>query len=299
MDKQSPGVGFAYLILTFFLWGSVYVAGKLGSAQIPPFLLSALRCVIATPILLLMARKHLGVRIEPEDRKYFLLVGFLGYYMTFDLVQLGVHLTGASTAALVNSFNPVAIMLLSACFLRERITPVKLLCLVLAMTGTVIVAGGAHGKGELLGILSTLLATVTWGIAAVCIRRLTAKYPAILVTAYGMVLSLIPHIPTGLANALRQPPQFDLRTLLTVLYLALIGTAFAQFTWAKALARFPAGTCSLFYPLQAVFSALLGAVILNEKFTAAFFLGLAFVAADVVLSTRETAREAARTVDND
>ncbi len=293
MDKKASS-GFAYLFLTFFLWGSVYVAGKLGSAQLPPFLLSALRCAIATPLLLLMARECPRRRIDPADRKLFLAVGLLGYYLTFDLVQLGVSLTGASVAALVNSFNPVAIMLLAAVLLKERVTPVKLLCLALAMTGTLIVAGGAHGQGEVLGILSTLLATVTWGGAAVCIRKLAAKYPARVVTAYGMAISLLLHIPTGLIDALRRPPQLSASGVLTVLYLAFAGTALAQTTWARALAQFPAGTCSLFYPLQAVFSALLGAAILHERFTPAFFIGLVFVTADIALSTWETSRETKR-----
>ena len=292
MEKRTRVTGILYLFLTFFMWGSVYVAGKLGSAQMSPFLLAALRCTIAAPVLLLMARKHLRTKIDRADRKYFLAIGVLGYYMTIDLVQLGIHLTGASTAALVNSFNPVAIMLLAAVLLKERITPVKLLCLALAVAGTVIVAGGVHGQSELLGILATLLATLTWGTASVFVRKLTAKYPAILITAYGMTLSLALHIPTGLVSALRQPPRLDPGGALTVLYLALVGSALSQFTWARALAQFPAGTCSLFYPLQAVFSALLGAVILNERFTAAFFLGLAFVVADVALSTWATAREA-------
>ncbi len=292
MNQKSASLGILNLILTFFLWGSVYVAGKLGSTELPPFLLTALRCALATPILLLMARKHLRTPIAPADRKLFLAVGALGYYLTFELVQLGVYLTGASVAALVNSFNPVAIMLLAALFLHERITPIKLLCLALAMAGTVIVAGGAHGQSELIGIFSTLLATLTWGAAAVCIRKLTASYPAILVTAYGMALSLLFHIPTAIVGALRQPPQITAVGAMTVLYLALAGTALAQFTWAKALSQFPAGTCSLFYPLQAVFSALLGALILRETFHSAFFIGLAFVAADVALSTWETSREA-------
>ena len=291
MDQKARTTGILYLFLTFFMWGSVYVAGKLGSAQMSPFLLAALRCAIAAPVLLLMARRHLHTQIDRADYQYFIAIGVLGYYMTIDLVQLGIHLTGASTAALVNSFNPVAIMLLAAVLLREKITPVKLLCLALAVAGTVIVAGGAHGQGELLGILATLLATLTWGTASVFVRKLTAKYPAILVTAYGMLLSLILHIPTGLVAAFRQPPRLDAGGVLTVLYLGLVGSALSQFSWAKALAQFPASTCSLFYPLQAVFSALLGAVILNERFTAAFFLGLAFVVADVALSTWATARE--------
>ena len=291
MEKTARAKGILYLFLTFFMWGSVYVAGKLGSAQMSPFLLAALRCAIAAPVLLLMAREHLRVKIDRADYKYFLLIGVLGYYMTIDLVQLGIHLTGASTAALVNSFNPVAIMLLAAVLLGEKITPVKLVCLVLAVTGTVIVAGGAHGQSEIAGILVTLLATVTWGAASVFVRKLTAKYPPILVTAYSMTLGLLLHLPTGVISAIRQPPHVDSVGVLTLLYLGLVGSALSQFTWAQALSQFPAGTCSLFYPLQAVFSALLGAVILKEQFTAAFFLGLAFVAADVALSTWATTRE--------
>ena len=74
MNKTGYVTGFACLFLTFFLWGSVYVAGKLGSAELSPFLIAALRCGVAAPLLLLMARKHLGTRIDPADRKYFLAV---------------------------------------------------------------------------------------------------------------------------------------------------------------------------------------------------------------------------------
>jgi len=71
-----------------------------------------------------------------------------------------------------------------------------------------------------------------------------------------------------------------------------LGSALSQISWAKALSRFSASTCSLFYPLQAVFSTLLGALILHERFTASFFIGLLFVAADVALSTWAARREA-------
>ena len=294
MDKKASSAGFAYLFLTFFLWGSVYVAGKLGSAGISPLLLAALRCTLAVPVLLFMARGCRGTRIERGDRKYFFAVGVLGYYLTIVLIQLGIHLTGASVAALINSLTPVSIMLLAALLLGEQITPVKLVCLALAVTGTVIVAGGAQGRGETLGILAALLSTVSFGCASVFVRRLTAKYPPVFVTACGMAVSLIFHLPTGVIAALRQPPRIDAPGVLSVLYLAVAGSGIAQFTWAKALSRFPAGTCSLFYPLQAVFSALIGAALLRERFAPAFFLGLAVVAADVALSVWETSREAKR-----
>jgi drug/metabolite transporter (DMT)-like permease len=69
-----------------------------------------------------------------------------------------------------------------------------------------------------------------------------------------------------------------------------VGAGLAQFTWAKCLSMLPASTCSLFYPLQAVFAAILGALILGEQFTTSFFVGLLLISADIIISTRETAK---------
>ena len=287
METQSRGKGIFFLFLTFFLWGSIYVGARLLSGRIMPLTLACLRCAVGTIPLLLMARPY-RKKIEKEDRKYFLLIGVAGYFLTWDLVQVGISLTGASTAALVNSFNPVSIMLLAAILLKEKITPTKILCLILAMTGALIVTYGADGRAELAGIVVTFLATLTWGTASVYMRRLTAKYPPIMVTAYGMLIGLCCHIPVGIVTAIYDPPTLGAREICILLYLGVIGSGLAQFTWTRSLQQFSASTCSLFYPLQAVFSAILGAMLLNEQFTAFFFIGLIFVSADVALCTWET-----------
>ena len=68
----------------------------------------------------------------------------------------------------------------------------------------------------------------------------------------------------------------------------LVGSGLAQYTWTASLAELPASTCSLFYPLQPMFSALLGMLLLNETFTPSFLVGLVLISADVILSTLET-----------
>ena len=133
-----------------------------------------------------------------------------------------------------------------------------------------------------------LVSVIFWGFASVYMRRLTAKYPPVLVTTVGMAISLIGHLPVGLFTAATQDALIDGRVVLVVLYLGFFGSGVAQFTWVKSLSLLPASTCSLFYPLQPVFAAVLGALILGERFTPAFFLGLALISADVALSTWET-----------
>ena len=109
-----------------------------------------------------------------------------------------------------------------------------------------------------------------------------------------MAISLIGHIPVGIVSAVNQPVTINWTVVLVVLYLGFFGSGVAQFTWVKCLSALPASTCSLFYPLQPVFSALLGAAILGETFTSAFFIGLVLISIDVALSTWETSRLSAK-----
>lgn len=292
MESTRRGKAYGLLFLTFFLWGSVYVAGKLVAEDIPPALVACLRCATGMIPLLLMARPYLRTRIDREDWKYFALVGVLGYFLTIFLVQLGISLTGAAMASLINALTPVSVTILAALLLKERITPVKLLCLALALTGTVIITQGADSQSQITGIAVMLVSVTAFGSASVFMRRLTAKYPAILVTTYGMAISLIFHVPAGIIAAAGQPPAVSLKAALVILYLGFFGSGLAQFTWTRSLSQLPASTCSLFYPLQPAFSALLGAVILKERFNTAFFAGLLLISLDVILSTWESGRPA-------
>lgn len=291
MKTNPRGQAFGLLFVTFFIWGSVYVGGKMISRDLPPALVACLRCSTAMLPLLLMARKHSNVKIDRDDWKYFFWVGSLGYFLTIFLIQIGISLTGSAMASLINALTPVSVTILAALLLKERITPVKVLCLALALAGTVVITQGAGSQGELLGIAVVFLSVIVWGFASVYMRRLTAKYPAVLVTTWGMAIGLIFHIPAGIFSAITQPVNFSPKIVLVILYLGVFGSGVAQYTWTKCLSLLPASTCSLFYPLQPVFSALLGALILRETFSKSFLIGLLLIALDVVLITLEPKKD--------
>ena len=59
MRETSKGQAFGFLFFTFFIWGSVYVAGKLIADAVPPGLLACLRCCCAMAPLLFMSRKYI------------------------------------------------------------------------------------------------------------------------------------------------------------------------------------------------------------------------------------------------
>ena len=110
---------FFYLVFTFFIWSNNYIGGKVIAEAVPPSVLAMIRSFIGTSCLFWMARKELKTPIDQKDRKWFFLIGMLAYFVTFQMVQLGTKLAGASTAALINSSNPVVITLLAGFILKE------------------------------------------------------------------------------------------------------------------------------------------------------------------------------------
>ena len=295
MTDQIQRKAYGLIFITFFIWGAVYVAGRIAGNSVPSFLVAALRAVISMIPLWAMARKHLPVRIDKEDWKWFWLIGFLGYFFCIQSIQLGIQLTGASMASLVNALTPVAVTFLAALILGEKITPVKILCLILALAGTFVITKGASTQGEIKGILIVLLGMTGFAASSVFMRRLTAKYPPVLVTAVSMTISILFHLPVGIWCAMSQPVRVTPEAVLAILFLGFAGSGLAQATWTEALSIMPASTCSLFYPLQPMFSAILGALLLHETFTPAFFIGLLLISLDVILNTMETKRQVGNT----
>ena len=281
------------LILTFVLWASNYVGGKYLSDDLPPVLIACIRMLIAAVVLGVVSHiRNRDVKVRGEDRKYFLLCGFTGYFGTMLLMQIAMALTGASTASLINSTTPVAVTLLAAFMLHEKITPVTILCLVLAASGAVVLTVGADNTGRLSGMAFAIGAVLCWSVTSVFIRKLTAVYPPLKVTADCMLISMLFHIPAGIFAAVRTGGvRFEAKHLVILLYLGLMASALAQFTWSTALSVLPASTCSLFYPTQPVFSAVMGYFLLGERFKANFVIALVLIAADVVLSTWDMNRK--------
>ena len=70
MARSNQKLAFALLFFTFFIWGSIYVTGKMISDDVPASLVACLRCVTAMIPLYFMSRKHLKTKIDRKARLF-------------------------------------------------------------------------------------------------------------------------------------------------------------------------------------------------------------------------------------
>ena len=286
MEKKASASVYLFILITFFCWGSVYVVSKYALGALPAPAVCTSRVIVGVLAVLFLARKEARPNFTKEEKRSLLMIAFFGYFSTQQLVTLGISLTGASMAALINSLTPVAITIVAAIVLKEKIDAVKIICLALAIAGPAVVTldSGVSG-GNVLGVAAVLVSLATWAIASTHVRRLTQKYSAIIVTLYGMALSLVFQVPVAVGSIIANPGSVNLSltTVAALLYLGIVGTGVGQVGWSRCLQLKEASFCSMFYPLQPVFSALLGALLLGETFRPMFFVGLVLIAADVIL----------------
>ena len=284
---RGTGSAFAALIVVFFFWGSVYVSNGYILRVLTPLELACCRFLVAgAGLWTLVFIKKEKMTVRKEDWKYIILIAFLGYYLSMDSVLVSVRYAGASLGSLVNSLNPMTISLAAAILLKEKLTLRRMVCLALGLVGVGIVSGGFSAQGDIIrGVLWGLAALLTWAVSASVTRMISHRLSALTITTLAVSVSLVFHIPT-LAVELAHTglPQVQPSLLFFILYSGICGTAVPQVLWSFALSRLPASTCSMFYPLMPVFSALLGVVLLGEHLNGRFYLGGILIVSTVIIS---------------
>lgn len=283
MKQKQNSLAYVYLIMTFVLWGSLYVVSKFVLGKLPAFTISFLRFVLAFAALTLFQRGK-TVKVEKKDYGWLLLIGFAGYFVAVGAQLLGTKYAGASLASLLNSLNPVTMTIFAAVILHEKLTAKKIIGILLALSGVYLILGGGE-PGSSIGIFLSLFSVLLWSAVSVMMRKVTQRYDSLQITRYGIGIAAVCYLPVCLAElSMGESVSFDLSCVLALLYMGVICTGVAYLLWNKSLSMLEAGTCSAFYPIQPMVSTLLGIILLGEKVQWMFWLGAGLIISGVLTS---------------
>ncbi len=186
--------------------------------------------------------------------------------------------TGAGIASVLGNTTPVFAILLAATVLREPITRVKVVALVLGFAGVSLIAypavSGLAGVG-LLGVVLPLVAAVSSATESVVVKRLDLDDEALPVAGWQLLLggssllALSAWVERGVSIAWRVSFVAEL------LFLALVGTAFATALWYWLLQRDEVGRLTLYLFLVPVLGLGLAAALFGERLDAIEWTGVA------------------------
>ena len=274
------------------IWGGMYVVSKVVLEIIPPFALVSLRLVlgIVTLAIVLLLR---GFPSVPRNQLLQVIgVGFVGYGISLSLQFLGTKLSTAANGSLVTSATPAFVLLFAWLFLKESITPRRLLALALATLGVIAVIDPRSAQlnpSLFLGNILLLGAAVTWALYSVLVRKVTQNMDVLVFSMIAFFGGLPVTIPAGAWEAGTTGfGEITMGVIGGILFLGVISTALAMVLWNTAFALVDASLASLTFFAQPVVGTFLGWLFLGEQITPLFLLGGLLIGLGLIVASRET-----------
>ena len=285
--RVNPGV--AALIGAMAIWGGTYVVTDAVLGAMGPLAILLFRFAIAFAVLAPFAWRA-GFRPRMIFQPIFLLFGFTGMVLHLALENFGLQHTSPGSASLVIATAPAVTLAASVVFLRERLTLVRSLGIVLSVAGAALVtqAGVASdGRGELLGNLLVFAGVLAWGIYAVQGKKLSTSVPGVVSTAASAGAATLLIAPVAIVEMfVGRAPSFDAGSVAGILFLGAGANAAAFALWNISLKHVDASVAGSYINLVPVIGVVL-AIMLGETMTAMQWVGGAIVMAGVWLTDRD------------
>jgi drug/metabolite transporter (DMT)-like permease len=306
------------LSTVYVVWGSTYLAIRIGVRTIPPFLMGGVRFMLAGALLYAWDRWHTRSKravtrasnglapygLAPYGRERARFAWLRPWGATFligGLLLLGgnggvmwgeAHHVPSGVAALIFATLPMWMALLTFLLYRERLSAAVIGGLVLGFAGIVLLVGGVSGgQGGLAGPLVVLGGAVYWSLGSVLTRWAPLPSRQTRSTALQMMCGGLLLILAGvLSGELSQLHLSRVSTAswLAFAYLVLVGSlvGFTAYAWLLSHARISlVSTYAYVNPVVALF---LGWALASETLTARTFMASAIVivAVAIIVSAR-------------
>lgn len=184
--------------------------------------------------------------------------------------------------------SPIFIMLFSALLFKERITRRKLAAMILALCGCMLVSGLMEGFGTvpLYGVVTGLLAGLTYSLYSIFARYALKKYGALTINLYTFVFAALATLPAGGAIETLTMLTASIRPLAVGLIGSLLCSAVPFFLYTKGMETMDTGKAGILATTEPMVSALVSVVILKEPMSLWGALGIALVLTAIVLLSR-------------
>lgn len=285
--------GIALAALAALIWSGNFIVARGVFKEIPPISLAFYRWGLATIMIAPFAWKKFKqeLPIFKKSVPYFFWISLAGITLFNTFVYIAGHYSPAINLALIGtSSSPVIAIILSRIFLKEAVTPLRILGLILCIVGVLLLLS----KGSWSNLLSFQFSRGDWWIlaAATCFAiysTLVKSKPAgisainFLFLIFGIgTLLLLPMYIWEINHSL--PVAWNNNLYAVIFYLSLGTSVLAYLCWNAAIGILGPSRTSLFSNLIPIFSSIEAVWILGEKITAIHLISGVIVITGLVLA---------------
>ncbi|MBA1336229.1 MAG: Permease of the drug/metabolite transporter (DMT) superfamily [Firmicutes bacterium] len=270
MNKEERKVVLAFIAVCI-IWGSTYLAIRIGVQEFPPGLFAGIRFLAAGLIMLTYARlKGHEFPSKASDIRKISIVGLFLLFGGNGMVVWAEQWVHSGIASLLVATGPLFMAILE--FLLPNTPKIKTkgwIGLLLGISGVILLVSSnlTAGTINLKGALLMVFATLSWSTGSIYSKTFKASGSIVPQIGIQMVVGGTALTVLGLIMGEHSRAHLTFNSFAAMLYLILFGSILGYSSYIYVLQKWPAakaGTYAYVNPIVAVF---LGAIVLNEPIT--------------------------------
>ena len=267
------------LALTSTIWGTSWVASKMGVKNVPGLEVASIRQLIAG-VLLLSFFFIKGEKIPTKKEFLWLtMMALLLFVSANGIATVALKNIPSGMGALISALYPLSVVIIERLFFRNtKITPLTFTGLLLGIGGIALVfydkAFHSHTEGFAWGVFLSMIAMLSWSIGTIVLSRTKLRINPYYATGWEMLISsFILLIMLGISGNSIPLPQIPFQSWAAIAYLVIASNliTFAAFIYSmKHLEPAMAALYAYINPIVAIF---VGSFLIDEKITWKIIVG--------------------------
>lgn len=278
------------LAIVYLVWGSSYLATRIGVQELPPLLFGGIRFT-AAGLLLLIVAVFRGFRPSAlrGEWGHLAVIGLLGVSFVNGLQVWAMQWVPSHTGALLNASCAFWIVAFGLYGRRAHRPSARVLAgIVIGFLGTglLIWPSGDIASATatpLLPQFAILLACVGWAVATIYLRNSHTRLDVIALTGLQMLAGGLTLTLLGFAWGEGSAWKWSAPGLISMAYLTIFSSCIAYTAYAWLARNAPPAQVGTYGYVNPAIATVLGYLVLNEVMTPAQILGTAVILAGVLL----------------
>ena len=288
----------AYIAAFFvaIIYGVNYTIAKdVMPTYIKPFGFIVLRVLGATILFWILSLFLAKQKIDRSDFIRIFLAAVFGVCLNMLAFFKGLSMTSPINASVIMVTSPIIVLILSAFILKERITIIKVLGILLGLIGAVvlIVYGQSITPGDnpFYGNLLILVNATSYGLYLVIVKKLTHKYNAISLIKWLYLFGLILVIPFGISEVQEiRWESIPSNIYFNIGFVIIFTTFFAYILNLFALTKLKPTTLSAFIYLQPLIASIYALAAQKDSLNGVKIIAAILIFTGVYLVTKSNAK---------
>jgi drug/metabolite transporter (DMT)-like permease len=278
-----------------FLWGTTYLAIRIGVQVLPPALFAGIRFIVAGSILVVILRLRGYPYPARQELSDIAIVGIALLTIANGTVVWAEQWVPSGLAALIVATLPFWIVGIESVLpMGDRLNSRKVIGILVGFAGLVVLLlpelRSSIESAYIIGIFVMFIAPISWGGGSIYSKYRKIKTRPLMAAAFQMLFGGSVLTVIGLANGEVSRFTWHPQGLAAMAYLIIFGSIVGYGSFMYALSKLPASFVTTYAYINPVIAVILGWLILNERLDWMLVLATSMILLGVILVQSGAAR---------